>query len=110
MQILNQEPRQPRHKFTTSFARTGAELEEAQRLRYRVFIEEMGAAWHCASEKIDDDNFDLYCEHLLVRDNNDNKVISTCHIMPPEQAQARGSYLSALSNNVRFLPNRNVRR
>ena len=94
MQILNQEPRQPRHKFTTSFARTGAELEEAQRLRYKVFIEEMGATWHCASEKIDDDNFDLYCEHLLVRDNNDNKVISTCRIMPPEQAQARGSYFT----------------
>jgi putative hemolysin len=40
---LIQEPRQPRLKFTTSLARTGAELEEAQHLRSQVFIEEMGA-------------------------------------------------------------------
>ena len=91
---LNQNTRQPRHQLSTSLARTGAEFEEAQRLRYKVFIEEMGAAWHCAREKIDHDNFDFYCEHLLVRDNSNNKVISTCRILPPEQAQARSSYFT----------------
>ncbi len=91
---LIKESRKPRHKFITSLARTGSELEEAQRLRYKVFIEEMGTTWDCASEKSDYDNIDLYCEHLLVRDNSNNKVISTCRILPPEQAQARGSYFT----------------
>ena len=76
MPNLNQGPRQPRHNFTTSLARTGVELEEAQRQRYKVFIEEMGATWHCASEKIEDDNFDLYCEHLLVQADSSSKCNS----------------------------------
>jgi hypothetical protein len=42
MSNLNQKLRQPRHKFTTNLARTGAELEEAQRLRDKVFIEDNG--------------------------------------------------------------------
>lgn len=94
MLTLNRQSRQPRYKFTASLARTEAELEEAQQLRYKVFCEEMGAIWHGTHDQLGYDHFDYYCEHLLIRDNHDNKVISTCRILSPEQAQASGSYFT----------------
>lgn len=82
------------NKLTTSMARTVTEIEEAQRLRYKVFGEEMGASLTSADEGIDRDIFDSYCEHLLVRDNGNNKVIGTYRILPPDCARAIGSYYS----------------
>lgn len=94
LNLQTQKSQQTQLKFTVSLARTGTELEEVQRLRYKVFCEEMGASWHGAHDILDYDQFDYYCEHLLVRNNNDNKIVSTCRILPPEQAQARGSYFT----------------
>jgi putative hemolysin len=84
----------PHNKFTLSLARTDAEVCEAQRLRYKVFAEEMGARLNNIHEGIDHDIFDRYCDHLLVRDNGNNKVIGTYRILPPDQARIIGSYYS----------------
>jgi putative hemolysin len=84
----------PHSRLTLGMARTVTEIEEAQRLRYKVFAEEMGASLASAHEGIDRDIFDSYCEHLLVRDNLDNKVIGTYRILPPGCARAIGSYYS----------------
>ncbi len=51
-----------------SFARDPSEVAEAQRLRYKVFAEEMGAKIH-GKEGYDQDGFDAFCDHLLVRDS-----------------------------------------
>ena len=40
---LNQKHHLPHNRLTLSMARTDSEIEEAQRLRYKVFAEEMGA-------------------------------------------------------------------
>ena len=77
-----------------SFARNENELREAQRIRFEVFAEEMGAALPSANEGLDRDRFDAFCEHLLVRDNDDNKVVGTYRIMPPHQAVAAGGFYS----------------
>lgn len=84
----------PKNGLITSMARTVTEIEEAQRLRYKVFAEEMGASLVSADEEIDRDIFDSYCEHLLVRDSAANKVIGTYRILPPDGARAIGSYYS----------------
>ena len=91
---LNIQPPLAQNKFTLSMARTDAETEEAQRLRYKVFAEEMGARLTSADEGIDRDIFDPYCEHLLVRDNSDNKVIGTYRILPPDRARTICGYYS----------------
>lgn len=75
-------------------ARTVSEIEEAQRLRFKVFAEEMGASLISANEGIDRDIFDSYCEHLLVRDNDSSKVIGTYRILAPDAARTVGSYYS----------------
>ena len=70
-------------RLITSLAHSESEVLEAQRLRYKVFAEEMGANLPSASEGIDRDIFDKYCEHLLVRENDGNKVVGTYRILPP---------------------------
>ena len=91
---LRQQPKFQHGRLTVSMARTVSEIEEAQRLRYKVFAEEMGANLASAAEEIDRDIFDSYCEHLLVRDNSNNKVIGTYRILPPDSARTIGSYYS----------------
>lgn len=81
-------------RVTSSLARSAAEVEEAQRLRFKVFGEEMGARLPSAGDEIDRDIFDDYCDHLLVRDNADSKVVGTYRILSPSQATRIGSYYS----------------
>ncbi len=92
--LLQQEQHTPRNKLTVGLARTGAEVEEAQRVRYIVFAEEMGAKLPSATEGLDRDRFDKHCEHLLVRDNETSQVVGTYRILPPDQARLAGSYYS----------------
>ena len=53
-------------KLYVNLARTQAEIEEAQRLRYKVFAEEMGAQLSGIGG-LDIDGFDQFCDHLIVR-------------------------------------------
>lgn len=81
-------------RLITSFARTESEIEEAQRLRYKVFAEEMGARLPSAKEELDRDIFDPHCQHLLVRESDENRVVGTYRLLPPEQALKIGGYYS----------------
>ena len=58
-------------RFAVRLAESDSDVEAAQRLRYRVFVEEMGATANpddgaCRRER---DRFDPYFEHLLLIDN-----------------------------------------
>jgi putative hemolysin len=77
------------------WARTDDEVREAQRLRYQVFAEEMGArltvpAGSPAGHDID--AFDAFCEHLLVRANG--RVVGTYRVLTPATAQRAGGFYS----------------
>jgi putative hemolysin len=58
-------------RFTVRLAACDADVAAAQRLRYRVFVEEMGARTNPAdaAERRERDRFDPYFEHLLLIDN-----------------------------------------
>ena len=77
-----------------SLARNPAEVAEAQRLRYKVFAEELGAELS-GTGGLDIDGFDAYCDHLLVRESTTNQVIGTYRILCPHQANEAGDYYSA---------------
>lgn len=81
-------------KFTVSLASGKAEIREAQRLRYRVFAEEMGARLQNREAGIDHDMFDPFCDHLLVRDTISDEVVGTYRILNPENARKIGGYYS----------------
>ena len=94
-QTQSQLSRQKKKQFVMGVARTEDEIREAQRLRYRVFVEEMGARLPGGEEWIDKDMYDPFCEHLLVRDTDTNEVVGTYRILTPEQAKNIGGYYSA---------------
>jgi putative hemolysin len=75
-------------------ARDASEIKEAQRLRYRVFAEEMGASLPFHPEGLDVDVFDAYCDHLIVRDRETLQVVGTYRVLPPEQAKLIGRLYS----------------
>lgn len=77
-----------------AWARHLDEVREAQRLRYRIFAEEMGARLATRIEGHDVDLFDDYCEHLLVRDQPGGEVIGTYRVLTPAQARRAGSFYS----------------
>lgn len=94
LDLITQQTVEIKHKLTTSLARTEAEIVEAQHIRFKVFAEEMGAKLPNTEQELDVDRYDYYCEHLLVRDNSDNKVVGTYRILSPEQAVNAGGYYS----------------
>jgi predicted GNAT family N-acyltransferase len=65
-----------------------------QRLRYDVFVGEMGARVSSPLAGHDIDLFDDFCEHLLVRDELTQQVIGTYRVLTPAQARRVGSTYS----------------
>src|SRR5690606_33111229 len=84
---------EPGH-LSFSFARNPSEVAEAQRLRYKVFAEEMGARLS-SKDGFDRDGFDAFCDHLLIRESNTNEVVGTYRILSPAMANEAGGYYSA---------------
>lgn len=80
--------------FTVALARGIHEVREAQRLRYRVFAQEMGASVPGREQGIDCDIYDAYCEHLLVRDMETNEVVGTYRILNGVRARRLGGFYS----------------
>ena len=81
-------------KLTVSLARDKNEIEEAQHLRYKVFAEEMGANIQ-SKNALDQDGFDVFCDHLIIRESITNKVVGTYRILNPKMANEAGGYYSA---------------
>lgn len=79
-------------RFITALAEDTATVLAAQRLRHRVFkgtglpSDDSGA--------IDRDEFDAYCEHLVVRDGASGDVVGTYRILTAERARAAGRFYS----------------
>lgn len=87
-----EKPKKP--AFQILWASTQGEIKEAQRLRYKVFAEEMGANLPRSEEGLDIDEFDAYCDHLLIRDQDTLKVVGTYRVLPPHKAQEIGRLYS----------------
>ena len=80
--------------LSVSFAQSEDEVRAAQRLRYTVFCEEMGARLVTREPGIDKDIFDPYCDHLLVHDNDTGEVVGTYRVLNPALARRIGGYYS----------------
>lgn len=82
------------HELSVSLAQTASEVLEAQKLRYRVFADELGARLTTRQPGVDHDLFDPYCEHLIVRDECAGRIVGTYRILSPEAARRVGQYYS----------------
>ncbi len=95
-------PQRPAHTeapaIRVEWARNEDDVRAAQRLRWSVFAEEMGARLTPppgTPTGHDADVFDPYCEHLLVRlDNEEQEVIGTYRVLTPAAAKRVGGWYS----------------
>jgi putative hemolysin len=81
-------------RLAVSLARSPADVQEAQRLRFKVFAEEMGARIDDRGTGLDADDFDLWCDHLIVRDTATLRVVGTYRVLPPHHARDLGRLYS----------------
>ncbi len=70
--------------------------EAACRLRFRVFNIELGEGLKGSYETgVDTDHFDVFCDHLLVEDMRDERVVGTYRMQSGATAAANMGYYSA---------------
>ncbi|PPJ48032.1 GNAT family N-acetyltransferase [Rhizobium sp. KAs_5_22] len=94
----------------TRIARNEREIDAAQAVRYRVFIEEMGAqiAPDAARRKRDIDAWDSVCDHLLVLDRSvegdpEDQIVGTYRLLRHDVARNHGGFYSATEFDVETL-------
>ncbi len=89
--------------LTTRLAKNEADLHAAQRLRYEVFVAEMGAkasdADHAA--RLERDHFDAYFDHLLLLDGD--QVVGAYRLMRADMATNGIGFYSAAEFDLRKL-------
>lgn len=81
-------------RYALAFAQDAEDVRAAQRLRHRVFAEEMGAVLDSPVPGLDVDPFDEHCDHLLVRDLAAGTVVGTYRLLRPAQAARAGRLYS----------------
>jgi putative hemolysin len=79
-------------QLVVELATSAGDIEAAQRLRYRVFCGEMGARIATSIPGRDEDAFDPWCEHLVVRDRSSDAIVCTYRILTSEGASRIGSF------------------
>ncbi|MDF1763490.1 MAG: GNAT family N-acetyltransferase [Oleibacter sp.] len=82
-------------RLVTRLTTNKREIRQALELRYRVFAEDMGASVQGADLGIDQDRFDEYCMHLIVKDEISDRVVGYSRILTNELATRAGGYYSA---------------
>jgi putative hemolysin len=97
----------------TRLARNAREIDAAQAVRYRVFVEEMKAMLspEAMRAKRDFDAYDAICDHLLVVDKAiegeiEDQIVGTYRLLRQEVAMANGGFYSASEFDIQPLLDR----
>ena len=82
-------------KYEIRLAETLAERESACRLRFRVFNIELGEGLEASFQTgLDQDQFDLFCDHLIVEDHSRREVVGTYRMQSGAVAAQKLGYYS----------------
>lgn len=84
-----------KQRLYVELATTMEAIRDSQALRYRVFAEELGARLHGPTPGLDEDRYDPFCHHLLVRERNGGHVIASTRLLLDRQAGKAGGFYSA---------------
>jgi putative hemolysin len=83
-------------KYQIRLVQSLAEREAACRLRFRVFNIELGEGLISSySTGMDQDQFDLFCDHLIVEDRSRNEIVGTYRMQSGITAAQHLGYYSA---------------
>lgn len=80
--------------ISVCLAESPEEIRAAQRLRYQVFAQELGADIQ-NEDGLDIDTYDAHCRHLLAFDTGTGEVIGCYRLLTAEGAAAVGAWYSA---------------
>ena len=82
--------------FTVKLAQTEDELRAAQRLRYDVFVRELGGGGEMVDHDagLERDKFDPYFDHMLAIDDLTGEVVGVYRLLPGERAAELGQFYS----------------
>jgi putative hemolysin len=77
------------------------EIRQAQKLRFDVFNLEMNKGLQASYERgLDSDDFDPFCEHLIVRDLDSRAVVGTYRLLLGSQAKNKIGFYSEREFNL----------
>ncbi|MEV6489389.1 GNAT family N-acyltransferase [Actinoplanes sp. NPDC051633] len=76
--------------YTLLIADSADQVAAAQRLRHDVFAGELGATLPTAVDGRDVDDFDDFCDHLIVREDATGTVVGTYRLLSPAAAERAG--------------------
>ena len=77
-------------RYSLRVASDGPDVRAAQRLRYLVFAEELGAVLHSPAAGLDIDEFDAHCDHLVIAEETTGAVVGTYRMLPPHRVAQTG--------------------
>lgn len=85
-----------RDEFTVKLVETEAELRAAQRLRYDVFVRELGGGGPLVDHnlQLERDAFDPHFDHMILTQRGSDEVIGVYRLLRSSQAAAAGGFYS----------------
>lgn len=81
-------------------ARSEEEIEGAFRLRYEVFVEEEKNLLLRNASGLESDEYDPYCDHLIVKDLESGRVVGTYRLLPGARAVENIGFYSETEFNL----------
>lgn len=95
-------------RYRVRLAENLAEREAACRLRFKVFNIELGEGLESSYQTgLDQDEFDLFCDHLIVEDRSAREIVGTYRMQTGQTAANQLGYYSA--QEFDFAPFENIR-
>ncbi len=95
----------PGKKYSVKIASTRDEIEKALQLRFDVFNIELGEGLSESYQtKMDEDEFDAQCHHLLVIENQTKEVIGTYRMQDNKMANAGNGFYTAQEFDISKFP------
>lgn len=83
-------------QYHAKLATTKEELAAAQRLRYRVFVEELGGDGPLVDHdnRLERDRFDPFFDHLILTDRLSGETVGVYRLLRDDQAKQAGQFYS----------------
>lgn len=94
--------------FELRLAADADDLRAAQRLRYSVFVEELGGDGPLVDhrERLERDPYDPHCDHLLLIDPSrpvDDRVVGVYRLLPGDRAAVAGGFYTEAEYDLEVL-------
>jgi putative hemolysin len=87
--------------FEIKITRDPGEIHEAQKLRFEVFNLEMKKGLQESYQRgLDVDRFDSICDHLIVRERNQRRVVGTYRLLLGSEARKHSGFYSEQEFNL----------